>query len=874
MRSAILFVISAFINITICFAQQENVWVFGTHAGLDFNSGSPVIMTTAIAGFGEANASVCDSNGQLLFYTEGSKVWNRNHVLMPNGTNLTPITVPPTMSGLSSVTTSTGQGTLIVPMPDSADKYYVFSLTSSEIGSDGGRLYYSVVDMTLAGGMGNVVPTQKGIYLDSGLCESLSGTIGDECNLWLITRSRDGLIFKAYEISPSGINTTPVISNVGPQMSVNDRGFHLAISPDRKKLSTGNTLFDFNALTGSISNPLRLFPNQATSDSIAYGVCFSPDNSKLYVNVQQSFWANSRTCQFDLSAATPLAIVASAITVGYPFSATDLKLGPDQKIYFISIGSDVGNAPATTLGRIEHPDLPGAACQYTINAVSFPLSNAAYFGLPNTVPTFKRDTIHSKQSIAAPCFTSEYTLNATASGNDYLWNTGATGPQLTVTQSGLYYVSYRQAPCRYYRDSFFVQMRSPMPFTGFRESGCIGESNGAAWVSPATGDINVYQYTWNDVSGNILQATQHTLADTLFHLAPGTYNVTMHSNNGCDTFFTFNLPEPGRASFTADSLICQGGTLQATNTSTTGYFTNWFWDFGDGTNSNVFNPDHIYPAPGAYKITLIATKDICTDTFIRYVTVDPITTGNFLSDKNHVCIGEKIMFTPYSDSTVVSYLWDFGDAAVTTFKGEQPSHAYDVSGVFPVQLSTAFRACPDIIFTDSIYVHPFPVVDLGRDTSICLHGKAVTLYNHATNTGGPFKFEWNTGDTTENIMVKHPGEYSLSLTNDNRCTTTETITVHKDCYIDIPNAFTPNDDGENDYFFPRQLLSRKVTKFKMSIFNRWGELIFETTNANGRGWDGRLNNKAQPVGIYIYIIDVEIDHHLAEHYTGNVTLIR
>lgn len=102
----------------------------------------------------------------------------------------------------------------------------------------------------------------------------------------------------------------------------------------------------------------------------------------------------------------------------------------------------------------------------------------------------------------------------------------------------------------------------------------------------------------------------------------------------------------------------------------------------------------------------------------------------------------------------------------------------------------------------------------------------------------------------------------------------ESINISKDCYIDIPNAFTPNGDGINDYFFPRQLLSGNVSGFYMQVFNRWGQLIFETTHANGRGWDGKFNGQDQPGGVYIYWINVTFDNNRQEQYKGNVSLIR
>jgi gliding motility-associated-like protein len=106
------------------------------------------------------------------------------------------------------------------------------------------------------------------------------------------------------------------------------------------------------------------------------------------------------------------------------------------------------------------------------------------------------------------------------------------------------------------------------------------------------------------------------------------------------------------------------------------------------------------------------------------------------------------------------------------------------------------------------------------------------------------------------------------------CATTEEVTINKDCYIDIPNAFSPDGDGINDYFFPRQLLSKSMTRFRMQVLNRWGQVVFETDKIDGRGWDGSFNGKAQPDGVYVYLIDADIDGLRKEKYQGNVTLIR
>jgi gliding motility-associated-like protein len=124
------------------------------------------------------------------------------------------------------------------------------------------------------------------------------------------------------------------------------------------------------------------------------------------------------------------------------------------------------------------------------------------------------------------------------------------------------------------------------------------------------------------------------------------------------------------------------------------------------------------------------------------------------------------------------------------------------------------------------------------------------------------------------LKVMNPGKYSLRISNQYGCATTGYVDVHKDCYMDIPNVFSPNGDGINDYFFPRQWLSRNTKRFNMQVYNRWGQVVFETNSLEGRGWDGRFNGIEQAVGVYMYRLEVLFPGGYIEYYDGNVTLVR
>jgi gliding motility-associated-like protein len=106
------------------------------------------------------------------------------------------------------------------------------------------------------------------------------------------------------------------------------------------------------------------------------------------------------------------------------------------------------------------------------------------------------------------------------------------------------------------------------------------------------------------------------------------------------------------------------------------------------------------------------------------------------------------------------------------------------------------------------------------------------------------------------------------------CAGSDEVRVARGCYLDIPNAFSPNGDGINDYFFPRQSLSQGISSFRMEVRNRWGQVLFVTTDIRGRGWDGYFNGIAQPAGVYVYSLALHYTGQPEEVFHGNVTLIR
>ncbi len=329
-----------------------------------------------------------------------------------------------------------------------------------------------------------------------------------------------------------------------------------------------------------------------------------------------------------------------------------------------------------------------------------------------------------------------------------------------------------------------------------------------------------------------------------------------------------------RASFTASKdTICQGDIITFSNASSANAIT-YFWDFGDGNTALNINPNHSYINSGLYHPYLVVTNASgCKDTFRRVILVDSITTVDFVTNGDNLCEGQQIIFNAqYYGGGSTGFDWSFGDGSILS--GKNPiSHAFDTADVFNIGLTVHFRACPDASTTKNVTINPFPRIDLGHDTSMC-PGVVGFMLADVNNMGNPDAiWRWNTGATSSSIFVGHPGIYTVNVSLKG-CDANDTIEIFKDCYIDIPNAFTPNGDGTNDFFIPRNLFTRGITSFEMKIYDRWGILMFETTKLDGRGWDGKYNGADQPMGVYVYLITVDMKSGESEKYKGNVTLMR
>lgn len=301
----------------------------------------------------------------------------------------------------------------------------------------------------------------------------------------------------------------------------------------------------------------------------------------------------------------------------------------------------------------------------------------------------------------------------------------------------------------------------------------------------------------------------------------------------------------------------------------------YLYDFGDGTTSTLSNPTHKYTTAGTYVVTLTITDQylFCTNSRSHTIVVDSVPVVNIITKDTSICQGQAVHFVAdYSRTGSTGISFSMGDGSIFTDQ-DTVIYSYVDPGTYFVTLTGYYRYCPAGNFSFPLQVRPFPGIDLGPDTALCPNGSPIILSDRRNLGNTEAKYVWSTGETTPAIGARTIGTYWARI-NLHGCENTDSVLVRKACYIDIPNSFTPDGDGLNDYFLPRETLSHSISTFKMEIFNRWGQKVFDTEVSEGRGWDGKFNGVDQPQGVYVYKLDVAFQNGTQEHYTGNVTLLR
>jgi len=354
----ILFLLYSF---NIFCQKQGNIWYFGGNAGVDFNTGSPIAILDGLSldsnNYSEGTSVISDSSGSLLFYTNGQKLWNKNHQVMPNGSNL--------FGNFSST-----QSSIIVPKSNSSQFFYVFTVDDIWDNQLRYGFRYSIVDICLDNGLGDISEMQKNIFLLDTVAEKVAATKhSNGTDYWIITHKLYSDAFYTYLLTNNGIVDT-IVSHIGSvhinaqgQMKVSPNGNKIALAANQAwVLPSCFELFDFDNSTGIVSNQISItYP-----DVIVYGVEFSSNNLNLYASAGSSSQLSSSIIEYDLSSGDPVVINNSATVIYLTTSVLALRglqLGPDDRIY------RVGDWSSEYLQVINSPDSFGLSCNFQDSAI-------------------------------------------------------------------------------------------------------------------------------------------------------------------------------------------------------------------------------------------------------------------------------------------------------------------------------------------------------------------------------------------------------------------------------------------------------------------------------------------------------------------------
>ncbi|MCW3103476.1 MAG: hypothetical protein JWO09_1916 [Bacteroidetes bacterium] len=357
-------------------------------------------------------------------------------------------------------------------------------------------------------------------------------------------------------------------------------------------------------------------------------------------------------------------------------------------------------------------------------------------------------------------------------------------------------------------------------------------------------------YAWTG-PGSYTSSAQNPVIAAATTAASGTYTVVVTGSNGCSATAstTVTVNNNPVISISGTSTICSGGTTTLTASGAATYS----WNTGAGTASINVSP----VAGTTYTVTGTSAGCSSTQTFSVAVTAPPVASINGSAT---VCAGQPVTLTA---SGGPAYLWSTGATTATITVNPAAATTYSV---------IVGSGCTDTAsITVAVNASPTPAI---TGATVIIAGTSTTL----TATGGT-SYVWSPATglscTTCASPVATPTvttQYCVTATNSSGCSDSACVIIDVDIKcgeLFVPNAFSPNADGENDMLF---VMGNCIKDLHFAIFDRWGEKVFETTDAS-IGWDGSFKGKALDTSVLVYYLSATVDGVEVKKH-GNITLVK
>ncbi|MGZ4037342.1 MAG: PKD domain-containing protein [Bacteroidia bacterium] len=372
---------------------------------------------------------------------------------------------------------------------------------------------------------------------------------------------------------------------------------------------------------------------------------------------------------------------------------------------------------------------------------------------------------------------------------------------------------------------------------------------------------------------------------SLSDVSIGSVTLTLQSTNnkGCNpqndkVVISFKPSPTANFSFT-NACVGQPVIFNDNSSTTVGTLTGG-WNFGDNTTAISLGAIHGYSLANTYTVTHWVQSSLpngCYDTVQKVITVNSVPFPNFYYDaacENQVTAFYDSSFI--SPGNVIAWNWNFADGDTSHVKN--PTHTYLTAGLYNVSFTvTSNNNCTSVV-TKTVNVRPHPTANFGMTNNPTLAQQTVYFSDFSTPTSSLANWNWDFGDTiTSNLqnpshLYNNQGDFIVTLTVTDKfgCSDTARKPISVALLPLVPTAFSPNNSGHNDYLFVK---GGPFQHMNFRVYNNWGALIFETTDQK-TGWDGKYQGEDQPVGVYVWVLDVDMYNNKSVRKTGDVTLLR
>jgi gliding motility-associated-like protein len=430
-------------------------------------------------------------------------------------------------------------------------------------------------------------------------------------------------------------------------------------------------------------------------------------------------------------------------------------------------------------------------------------------------------------------------LKAGAGYNNYLWQDGSAGATFTVKKAGIYFVSVSNLCGDKYSDTIETKAAIvPALNIGNDISVCLFDT---VQITASTG---FKTYTWQSTETLLVQANKAVIVV----LKNETITLQAITADGCPASDTLKLTGIKAKQFSLgnDTSFCAGESI----TLLTSGYNKYQWSTGSTANSIAANQT------GKYWLHALDNNGCYAKDTIEIKNVYPLPVINLGSDFD-LCIGQTRRLDA---GAFTKYLWQDGSAN-RYYNTVAPSliwvRATNENGCIASD-SVAFKS-----------VLPVPGNFLQPTDSICQYEQLTLTPLSAFNA-----YKWSTGSTNPSLVVDAGGTYVLTVMDASGCTGNDTtIVFQKNCYsgVHVPTAFTPNGDALNDVF--RARVYGTVISFRLQVYNRFGELVFSTTNPM-QAWNGAVRGRPESSGVFVFHCSYELAGGRPSTLQGTVTLIR